>query len=98
MLASTARNPYSNSMKKTRKAGSGRTKGATSFVTVTLAELNENLKPQATVIVSRRYAENMGITGRPFSATTKNIESHACQIEMSKQEEEGAVTIAKTEW
>lgn len=85
-------------MKKTRKPGSGRTKGATSFVTVTLAELNENLKPQATVIVSRRYAENMGIMGRPFSATTKNIESHACQIELNKTEEAETVTLAKTEW
>ena len=86
-------------MKKTRKVGSGRTKGATSFVTVTLDQLNEVLKPQATVIISRRFAENAGITGRAFSATTKNIETHACQIEMNKSEvAEEAVTIAKTEW
>ena len=85
-------------MKKTRKKGSGRTKGATSFVTVTLNDLNEMLKPQATVIISRRYAENMGITGKPFSATTKNIETHGCQIEMTTQEQSETVHVAKTEW
>jgi|TARA_Y100000310_G_scaffold285021_1_gene308177 hypothetical protein len=87
-------------MKKARKKGSGRTKGATSFVIVTLDELNQTLKPQATVVISRRFAENVGITGKPFSATTKNIESHACQIEMTKaQDPEETVTFAKlTDW
>ena len=86
-------------MKKTRKVGSGRTKGATSFVTVTLSQLNEVLKPQATVVISRRFAENASITGRAFNATTKNIESHAVQIEINKDEEvQETVSIAKTEW
>ena len=85
-------------MKKTRKVGSGRTKGAVSCVKVPLKILNASLGPEATVIVSRRYAENVGIEGQPFSATTKNIQAHACQIEMSKTEEPEAVTIAKTEW
>ena len=85
-------------MKKVRKKGSGRTKGATSFVTVTLDQLNETLKPQATVIISRRFAENVGISGRSFSATTKNIESHGCQIEMTKDAEPETVHLAKTEW
>jgi len=85
-------------MKKTRKAGSGRTKGAVSFVEVPLSVLNENLGPQAKVIVSRRYAENLGIEGKPFSATTKNIQAHSCKIELTKTEPEEAVNIAKTEW
>ena len=85
-------------MKKTRKKGSGRTKGATSFVTVTLDQLNETLKPQATVIISRRFAENVGISGSTFSATTKNIVTHGCQIEVTKTEAEESVNIAKTEW
>ena len=85
-------------MKKTRKVGSGRTKGATSFVTVTLQQLNDTLKPQATVIISRRFAENVGISGRAFSATTKNVEAHACQIEINKEQPEEVVNIAKTEW
>ena len=85
-------------MKKTRKKGSGRTKGATSFVTVTLDQLNETLKPQATIVISRRFAENVGIAGRTFSATTKNIVSHGCQIELTKTESEESVNIAKTEW
>jgi hypothetical protein len=85
-------------MKKTRKAGSGRTKGAVSFVELPLSVLNDNLGPHAKVIVSRRYAENLGLQGKPFSATTKNIQAHSCKIEMNKQEDEGTVTIAKTEW
>ncbi len=85
-------------MKKTRKVGSGRTKGAVSFVEIPLSVLNDNLGPHAKVIVSRRYAENLGLQGKPFSATTKNIQAHSCKIEMNKQEDEGTVTIAKTEW
>ena len=85
-------------MKKTRKVGSGRTKGAVSFVKIPLKTLNANLGPEATVIVSRRYAENVGIEGQPFSATTKNIQAHACQIEMTKSEAEETVTLQKTEW
>jgi len=85
-------------MKKTRKVGSGRTKGAVSFVEIPLSILNDNLGPHAKVIVSRRYAENLGLQGKPFSATTKNIQAHSCKIEMNKQEDEGTVTIAKTEW
>ena len=85
-------------MKKTRKVGSGRTKGAVSFVELPLSVLNDNLGPHAKVIVSRRYAENLGLQGKPFSATTKNIQAHSCKIEMNKQEDEGTVTIAKTEW
>lgn len=84
-------------MKKTRKVGSGRTKGAVSFVKIPLKTLNANLGPEATVIVSRRYAENIGIDGQPFSATTKNIQAHSVQIEMNKTEED-TVTIQKTEW
>jgi|TARA_B100000676_G_C18089393_1_gene858146 hypothetical protein len=85
-------------MKKTRKVGSGRTKGAVSFVEVPLSVLNDNLGPHAKVIVSRRYAENLGIEGKPFSATTKNIQAHSCKIEMSVSDPEETVTIQKTEW
>ena len=86
--------------KKVRRPGSGRTKGAVSFVTVTLNELNDVLKPEANVLVSRRFAENVGISGKPFSATTKNITTHASivDVKVNDLQENEAVTFAKTEW
>jgi hypothetical protein len=44
-------------MSKIRKPGSGRKKGSVSFAITTLAELNRVLKPDAKVIVSRKFAE-----------------------------------------
>jgi hypothetical protein len=42
----------------------------------------------------------MGITGKPFSATTKNITTHASivDVKVSDLQENEAVTFAKTEW
>tara|TARA_Y100000593_G_scaffold66976_1_gene123205 strand:+ start:915 stop:1130 length:216 start_codon:yes stop_codon:yes gene_type:complete len=40
-----------------------KTKGATSHIDVSLADLTANLAPTATVRVSRRWAEAIGITG-----------------------------------
>ena len=79
-----------------RKKGSGRTKGATSFAKVTLGELNRVLKEDATVIVSRRYVEQLGLASDPFSATTKNIEAHAQTIEVNVSEP--AIELAVEEW
>ena len=42
---------------KPRKKGSGRTSGSTSFVEVSLRELNRVLKEDAVVIIGRKYAE-----------------------------------------
>ncbi len=64
-----------------RKGKSGRTKGAVSFIAVKLNDLNCVLKPDATVMVSRRYAEQLQLNGQPLAATTKNIESLASQVE-----------------
>jgi len=64
-----------------RKGKSGRTKGAVSFIAVSLGDLNGVLKPDATVMVSRRYAEQLQLNGEPISATTKNIESFASQVD-----------------
>tara|TARA_R100001244_G_scaffold127852_1_gene98618 strand:+ start:48 stop:287 length:240 start_codon:yes stop_codon:yes gene_type:complete len=74
-----------------RKKGSGRTKGATSFVKVSLGELNRVLREDATVIVSRRYAEQLELARETFSATTKNIEAHAKTIEVEVHEPVGLV-------
>jgi len=45
-----------------RKAGSG------SFVSVTLADLNAALKPNARVIIWGRYAQMLGLAGKKIDA------------------------------
>jgi len=52
----------------------GKTKGATSFCKVNLRELNRVLKEDASVIISKRYAETLDLEIEgDFKATTKNI-------------------------
>ena len=52
----------------------GKTKGATSFCKVNLRELNRVLKEDASVVISKRYAETLDLTIEGnFKATTKNI-------------------------
>ena len=45
----------------TRKKGSGRKKGAVSFVKIPLKELNALLRDTMDVVVSRRFAEQLGL-------------------------------------
>ncbi len=47
----------------------GRKSGSVSFMQVSLSELNAVLKPQAQVIVSIRYAQLVGLSGKPVSST-----------------------------
>ena len=65
-----------------RKGKSGRTKGAVSFLAINLRELNRVLREDAIVMVSRRYAEQLHLDGKPMSASTKNIESYGKQIDV----------------
>jgi hypothetical protein len=88
-----------------RRKGSGRTKGAGSFVATTLEELNRVLKPDAIVVVSRRYAEQLQLNCNKFQATTENIASAANQIEFAvselepiAQEEESEININVENW
>ena len=76
----------------TRK-GSGRTKGAGSFVAVNWGDLEKVLKPDATVIVSRRYAEQLQLNCKAFKATTENISSVAQQIQFTESEIETKATV-----
>jgi hypothetical protein len=46
----------------------GRKKGSVSFMQVELAELNRVLKPDAKVILSIRYAQLVGLNGKPVSS------------------------------
>ena len=50
----------------------GKTKGAGSFVKVDLRELNRVLKEDATVVISRRFAEALDLETAKFNSTTKN--------------------------
>jgi hypothetical protein len=58
-----------NTQSQTKGAGRGRTKGSFSFVTVSLQELAEKLNGQASVVVSRKWAENIGLAN---NAVAKN--------------------------
>ena len=80
-----------------RKGKSGRTKGAVSFLAINLRELNRVLREDAIVMVSRRYAEQLHLDGKPMSASTKNIESYAKQIDVNisalKEEDEDVANV-----
>lgn len=58
----------------------GRKVGAVSFCKVTLAELNRILKPTASVVVSLRYAEMVGLAGAKMSADTSAIKALADNV------------------
>jgi hypothetical protein len=83
-----------------RKKGSGRTKGAGSFVKVTLGELNRVLRKDAVVIINRRYAEMVGLTNDQFVATTENIQSVATQVDIQEidLDEQKPIGIQATDW
>ena len=84
-----------------RKGKSGRTKGAVSFLAINLRELNRVLREDAIVMVSRRYAEQLHLEGKPMSASTKNIESYGKQIDVKidalkvapAEEDEGVANV-----
>ena len=80
-----------------RKKGSGRTKGAVSFVAVNLGELNRVLKEGAIVVVSRRYAEQLGLEGKPMTANAKNIADASKQIDVQVSDDE-EVNVSVNEW
>ena len=88
--------------KKTRKVGSGRKKGSFSFSQVSLAQLNDMLGPKATVVISRKWAETVGLQGTMFAATPQNImESADVKPRVKKEserEQEPKVEVSLTEW
>ena len=71
----------------------GKTKGSTSFLSVALAELNSVLRPEANVLVSRRYAETLGLSCEQISVSSndmkKEIESRANTIQFNVQDLDG---------
>ena len=75
----------------------GKTKGAGSFVQVNLRELNRVLKEDATVIVSRRFAETLSLQTDNFAATTTNIEAQT-PVKIKTEELEPVVEVNKENW
>ena len=50
-----------------------RTPGATSCIAVKLSQLNQLLQPDAVILVSRRFANQIGLLGKPVSLTNDNL-------------------------
>ena len=68
----------------------GKTKGATSFVSVPLGVLNSVLRPEASVMVSRRYAETLGLESDNIQVNTndmkKEVEARAETIDFKTED------------
>jgi len=50
---------------------------------VTLGQLNEFVQPSAVVLVSRKWAENIGLVGEPMVASTNNHNSVKNPVEIT---------------
>ena len=83
--------------KKTRKVGSGRKKGSYSFTQVSLSDLNATLKETATVLVSRKWAEQIGLTGQVFVANAQAMEKVTGKP-TEQPEDNAPVDMNLTEW
>ena len=77
---------------------SGKTKGATSFMRVDLAELNRCLKPEASVIVNRRYVEALNLEAESFSTNTKNLKQVVSNSVEAPIEVEKSKIDAQEDW
>ena len=60
----------------------GKTKGATSFIVVSLDQLNNVLKPNANVMVSRKFAEALGLEGTQTTSTKQDIVANSKTVEV----------------
>ena len=71
--------------KKKRKVGSGRKKGSYSFCNITLAQLNELLRPNMVVKVSRKWAVDLGVVNSDVTAvsdkTKENVDVKVTNFE-----------------
>ena len=82
---------------KVRKVGSGRKKGSYSFLQVKLSDLNDTLKDTATVLVSRKWAEQIGLSGQVFVASTQAMET-ATGKPAAKPEDDAPLDMELTQW
>jgi hypothetical protein len=79
-----------DSRQKVKRPGSGRTKGSFSFVTVTLAELNEKFKdPTQKIVIGRKWAQQCSFDVK-FTTPAGNILG---KIEGETPASQAAVTV-----
>ena len=89
-----------------RKGNSGRKKGATSCIRVSLTQLTALLSSKATVVVNTRWAEQVGVSvryeavsmeGERVYATTENVNADSqlvdVQVNDLAEEKEAAAQI-----
>ena len=89
-----------------RKGNSGRKKGATSCIRVSLTQLTSLLSSKATVLVNKRWAEQVGVSvryeavsmeGERVYATTENVNADSqlvdVQVNDLAEEKEAAAQI-----
>lgn len=82
----------------TRKKGSGRKKGAVSFVKIQLKELNALLREDMQVIVSRRFAEDLGLGGTAIEGTPKNILTPKNPVEVKVEQPAPLSVTVQEDW
>ena len=82
----------------TRKKGSGRKKGAVSFVKIPLKELNNLLREDMQVVVSRRFAEDLGLGGTAVEGTPKNILQPKNPIEVEIEQPTPVSVSVQEDW
>ena len=82
----------------TRKKGSGRKKGAVSFVKIPLKSLNSLLREDMQVIVSRRFAEDLGLGGTAVKGTPKNILLPKNPVEVKVEEPTPVSVSVQEDW
>ena len=87
------------SMKKTRKPGSGRKKGSYSFCNITLEALNELLRPNMNVKVSRKWAVDLGLVDTNITAVSDQTKKKV-NVKVTEFEDDPKVNleVKETEW
>lgn len=71
-------------MSNTTKRGRGRPKGSTSFISIKLADLINNLGPNANVSVSKKWLDSVGIEIQETSAPSMVVSSTTDELEATE--------------